>query len=600
MNITCRDMRYRLIYSFLFLLAFLTACQEDDGRMTSASRYPEDGRMRIAPAVGELFTRADAEYEGTSLGLFLDYGDGDASTRYNVRWEQQADGWNPVQTMYWKNSTTPCAVYAYAPYCGEATEQTVTFAIPADQTGGTLAADLLSYAADGFVPLSGLTAEKALPIRFTHRLVKLTVNIQLGAQLGDDVSVQSLKLMQTTCGVKLSLAANGEEDCSTVAAADGAAMQDIAMYEEAEGSFTAIFQPGDGQKAGARMLEAVLSDGKEYVFTVPSTGLVDGGLQNGCAYAMNLRVGKDRLEVADVVTVGGWDTPGTDFSSDNQAENVSYKIVDGTYIVYDAKGLKAWAKAAASAPATKCILARDITLTGENNWTPVGDYDVDTEYTGTFDGAGHTIRGLNIEASSGDGVGFIGCLDIGGVLKNLILESPVVTATSEDSPVGSLVGYNNGTVSACQAINVQVIGNMYVGGIVGENGGSIQGSYAIGSVSGSSSNIGGIAGAVNSGTVVSCFFRGSVDGSSFFHLDFGNLYSYNISACYVESINSPTEELCNKNNSTYSTKIGNVTWADAISAMNEALGGISGFGWEYGMNAEGTYPMLVEKALVSP
>lgn len=595
-------MKYRLIYSFLFLLALLTACQEDGGRMTSASRYPDDGRMRIAPAVGELLTRADAEYEGTSLGLFLDYGDGDACTKRNVKWEQGADGWNPEEPMYWKGSTTSCAVYAYAPYCDEAAGQTVTFAIPTDQTGGTLAADLLSYAADGFVPLSGLTAEKALPIRFTHRLVKLTVNIQLGAQLGDDVSVQSLKLMQTTDRVTLSLAAGGEEDCSTVAAAGGAAMQDIAMYEEAEGSFsfTAIFQPGDGQEAGARMLEAVLSDGKKYAFTVPSTGLVDGGLQNGCAYAMNLRVGKDRLEVADEVTVGGWNTPGTDFPSDNQAENVSCKIVDGTYIVYDAKGLKAWAKAAASAPATKCILARDITLTGENNWTPVGDYDADTEYRGTFDGAGHTIRGLNIEASSGDGVGFIGCLDTDGVLKNLILESPVVTATSEGSPVGSLVGYNVGTVSACQAIDVQVKGVTGVGGIVGENSGSLQGSYATGSVSGSSSNIGGIAGTVNGGTVVSCFFRGSVSGSSYCHLDFGNLYSYNISACYVESINSLTEELCNKNNSTYSTKIGDVTWTDAISAMNDALEGISDFGWEYVMNAERTYPMLVEKALVSP
>ena len=454
---------------------------------------------------------------------------------------------------------------------------------------------MLSYAADRFVPLTGLTAEKALPIRFTHRLVKLTVNIQMGAQLGDGVSVQSLKLMQTTDRVTLSLAADGEEDCSTVAAAGGAKMQDIEMYKEAEGSFTAIFQPGTGQDAGARMLEATLSDGKKYVFTVPSTGLVGGGLQNGCAYVMNLRVGKDRLEVADEVTVGEWDTPGTDFPPVNQAESVSYKIVDGTYIVYDAEGLKAWADTVYDDSSINCILGNDITMPEDECWTPVGNYDATSagvEYGGTFDGAGHTIRGLNIEASSGDGVGFIGCLDTEGVLKNLILESPVVTATSEGSPVGSLVGYNNGTVSACQAINVQVNGGTSVGGIVGENSGSLQGSYATGSVSGSSSNIGGIAGTINSGTVVSCFFRGSVSGSSPSHLDFGMLGS-TASACYVESISSPIGTLCPSGSS---TKVeGNVTWDDAISAMNDALEGISGFGWEYVMN-EGTYPVLVEKA----
>ena len=72
-----------------------------------------------------------------------------------------------------------------------------------------------------------------------------------------------------------------------------------------------------------------------------------------------------------------------------EADGETYYIVtneDGTktYEVSGPKGLQAWAQSSGS----DCVLTGDITLTGES-WNPVQNF------SGEFDGQGHTISGLN-------------------------------------------------------------------------------------------------------------------------------------------------------------------------------------------------------------
>ena len=132
-----------------------------------------------------------------------------------------------------------------------------------------------------------------------------------------------------------------------------------------------------------------------------------------------------------------------------------------TYEVYNANGLLTWNKAVQGNLSLNCTLTDDINLTGKE-WTPIGDYD--NRYTGTFDGGNHTITGLTIN-QYGNYVGMIDFLDSGGTVQNLTLED--VNITGGDI-VGSVVGDNYGTVTACTASG-NVSGTSRIGGVVGYN-----------------------------------------------------------------------------------------------------------------------------------
>ncbi len=59
--------------------------------------------------------------------------------------------------------------------------------------------------------------------------------------------------------------------------------------------------------------------------------------------------------------------------------------------------------------------ANDIDLSGIKNWVPIGKYNSENQFKGTYDGRGHVIRNMNCRAN--DNVGLFGCL--GGTVCNL-------------------------------------------------------------------------------------------------------------------------------------------------------------------------------------
>ena len=90
-------------------------------------------------------------------------------------------------------------------------------------------------------------------------------------------------------------------------------------------------------------------------------------------------------------TIGDWADGGRE---EGTAEDLgfSYNADTHTYSVYTPDGLMEWAKAAQSDLSLNCTLTADIDLKGKD-WTPIGQ---SRGYSGTFDGLGHTITGLNI------------------------------------------------------------------------------------------------------------------------------------------------------------------------------------------------------------
>ncbi len=145
------------------------------------------------------------------------------------------------------------------------------------------------------------------------------------------------------------------------------------------------------------------------------------------------------------------------------------------------------------------VLADDINLEGNANnaWKSIGNF------TGTFDGDGHTISGLYLNSSSigraDRGLGLFTSVGQGGTVENLTVEG-VIDGTNAGVGIGGIVGKNNGgIISNCTSI-VDITGSVdsNVGGIVGSSeSGTIENCCNTGSinVTGSvDSNVGGIVG----------------------------------------------------------------------------------------------------------
>jgi len=162
-------------------------------------------------------------------------------------------------------------------------------------------------------------------------------------------------------------------------------------------------------------------------------------------------------------------------------------------------------------PSGNYVLVDDIDLSHVDNFEPIENF------TGTFDGNGHTISNLTIDRPEMDSVGLFRTVDdnmklfglVGdkGTVRNIRLKSVNVTGFED---VGGLVGSNvRGTVTESY-LQGNISANRRVGGLVGLNTGTVTKSYAEGDVS-ASWGAGGLVG-INRGTVVESHAEVSVTG----------------------------------------------------------------------------------------
>lgn len=233
------------------------------------------------------------------------------------------------------------------------------------------------------------------------------------------------------------------------------------------------------------------------------------------------------------------------------------EIPEGFTKIYTVEQLKAVKNNLAG----KYIIMRNLDLSTETNWIPIGctidAYSSDSEpFTGIIEGNGMKIYGLTIDSTS-DYQGIFGHNT--GIIKNIILEDIKITGNKY---VGSLIGFNGGTVENIVTNNVEVRGiNNYVGGLSGYNyAGTIQNVQVSGSVTGSSNvggvvgcqdgegsikkvsanvkvtgigdeNVGGLAGQNYQATIESCYAIGNVDGNK----NVGGLLGFNNSNTTVKN-----------------------------------------------------------------
>ena len=168
-------------------------------------------------------------------------------------------------------------------------------------------------------------------------------------------------------------------------------------------------------------------------------------------------------------------------------------------------------------------------------WEPIGYYTSSTDrayYTATFEGNDHTISNLYINRSGTSYVGLFGVLGTGGNVRNLGMEGGSLSGADY---VGGLVGYNEGTVSACYTTG-NASGTNRVGGLAWDVVcGTISACYATGTATGTGDNVGvgGLVGFNASGTISACYATGNATGTGDYVGGFSGNSSGIISACYA-------------------------------------------------------------------
>ena len=139
-------------------------------------------------------------------------------------------------------------------------------------------------------------------------------------------------------------------------------------------------------------------------------------------------------------------------------------------------------------------LGADISLEGI-------DFEPIHRFSGTFDGRGHTISGIDLNGAYSP-AGLFSTLEKDGFITNLKVEG-AITPGGDKGLVGGIVGINNGKIENC-SFNGTVIGAQDVGGIAGINkvSGSIVSCKVYGEIIGEN-RTGGVAG-TNEGLISSC------------------------------------------------------------------------------------------------
>ena len=239
----------------------------------------------------------------------------------------------------------------------------------------------------------------------------------------------------------------------------------------------------------------------------------------------------------------------------------------GNYTVTSAEGLKAVADIANNGNlGINITLTENINLT-DMDWAPIG-IDYNHQYTGTFNGGGHTITGLTVTGSN-EYAGLFGRIGSGGKVMNVKLEGVQIESDNEMSAVGGVVGYSYGNIENCSVsgsvssnstaggvVGAQLSGSItgcntsatvkgvtYAGGIAGytNGGGSLTGCYATDSISVENNTTnaawaGGVVGSNGSSTLTACYATGSVTSSGSGTIYAGGVTGTNdfgtLTACY--------------------------------------------------------------------
>ena len=562
-------MRIRF-FALAALALLLGACTQDEagflpeGAEGTSIVFTATGLNSVATATAGTRAPVDGNWEGVqSVAVLMD---GTVKT-YNVT-PSTADPTSATLTStdpyYWTNHND-ITVTAWWPYtAGETTPPAVK--VKANQSTQK------DFEGSDLIVADGQTVTYGSPtLRFTHRTARVTIVLT-------DYT-EGLASVQLT-------GLSTEDDNPDI----------IVPYGKGSNTYTAIVAP-QSVAAGTIFITCTFTNGKTFVYKIKNA--TDWQAGGEYTYTVSLAAAKD----------------------------LGYTIEsDGTYTVTSADGLMNVAELVNEGKTDINItLDTDIDLTGKD-WTPIGT-SFSNKYTGTFDGGGHTIKGLTVTTND-QFVGLFGSIGYAGTVKNVMMEDVQITSNRSSGFAGGVAGYSDGTIENC-SVSGSVSGTVYVGGVVGAQWeGSITGCSSSATVKGMV-HVGGVVGQTNGGaTLTACYATGNVTleidprkniaggslvgfnggsrgllacyatgnvtstGSSTGNVHIGGFLGDNyttVTACYWK--NNHEQGIGYNNKSTKATKVDGtgVTWQKAVDAMNTALQ-TAGSKWRYEL--KGALPTL--------
>lgn len=233
-------------------------------------------------------------------------------------------------------------------------------------------------------------------------------------------------------------------------------------------------------------------------------------------------------------------------------------------------------------------LGNDIDASATENWNdgagfiPIGDWP-DNDFTGHFDGKGHTINNLYINRPH-TGVGLFGYTDSGAEVSNVGL---IGVNVNGGDYVAGLVGFNINGIITNSYCTGSVNGGQTIGGLVSYNlYGTIANSYFAGDVTAISAYVGGLAGMNFEGTISKCYSTGSVNGG---HIGIGGLVGVNWEHNGLESTITNSYSTASANGYDYvgglvGNNHGNIdncySTGSASGANPRYVGGLVGRNWD--------------------
>ena len=469
-------MRHRLFIPAATALLFaLAACTQDE--LADDNRLPEGEYPVVIRATGlsveatplaASSTRAavDGDWQGvTSVALKM----GDAVKEYTVTAStdfKSATLSRENDPHYW-TSRDPITVSAWWPFDNADITQMPAVKVAEDQS------KLADFQNSDFIAAENRKVEFNNPtLEFTHRTARVAIELKPGTGFtsvdGATVSLVSLS------------ADNGNPTA-------------IKTYNASGNTYEALTAP-QTVAAGKQFIRVELGGGTFYF--CPQNNVV---LEAGSRYIYTVKVNATGLTL-EGCTIGEWADGGGESGT---AEDLGYSIQnDGSYMVYNAKGLLAWNEAAQKDESINCTLTADIDLTGKD-WTQIGTWP---GYSGVFNGQGHRIKGLNFSAATTE---LFGLLNHRGVIKNLQLID--VNLYGSNGSAAGIVDQNEGQIIACSVTgNISAYGRTC--GIADLNYGSITACWFNGTLKDYES---GAIVRYNYATITSCYWGGNVGQGAF-------------------------------------------------------------------------------------
>ena len=519
-------MRHRLFIPAATALLFaLAACTQDE--LAGDNRLPEGEYPVVIRATGLSVeatplaahsTRAavDGDWQGvTSVALKM----GDAVKEYTVTAStdfKSATLSRENDPYYW-TSRNPITVSAWWPFNNADITQMPAVKVAEDQS------KLADFQNSDFISAENRKVEFNNPtLEFTHRTARVTIELKPGTGF------------TSVAGATVSLVSLSADNGNPTA---------IKTYNASGNTYEALTAP-QTVAAGKPFVKVELGGGTFYFR--PQNNVV---LEAGSRYTYTVKVNATGMTL-EGCTIGDWADGG---GESGEAEDLGYSIQnDGSYMVYNAKGLLAWNEAAQKDESINCTLTADIDLTGKD-WTQIGTWP---GYSGVFNGQGHRIKGLNFSAATTE---LFGLLNHRGVIKNLQLID--VNLYGSNGSAAGIVDQNEGQIIACS-----VTGNISAYG-----------------------RTCGIAD-LNYGSITACWFNGTLKD-----YESGAIVRYNyatITSCYWGG-NVGQGAFRNEGGTVVATKVDGATvkWQTAVDGMNPAL---TGNDYQWALGTDGL-PVLQKK-----